>query len=77
MSRRFSSLRYAPAETRSRLRDRLSRYLPSQRNITIVRRTGAVTLPDEALLELLLHLQVVRAPVDASADESVLNSSVA
>jgi hypothetical protein len=67
MSRRFSSLSYAPAEARSRLRDRLSRYLPSQRSAMSGRRTGAVTLCDEALLELLLHLRIQFASDEATA----------
>jgi hypothetical protein len=70
MSRRFSSLGYAPGQARSRLRDRLNRYLPSQRNAMSVRHTGAVTLPDEALLELLLHLGVEYASDEAAARAS-------
>jgi hypothetical protein len=70
MSRRFSSLRYAPAEARSRLRDRLIRYLPSQHYGMSVRRTGVVTLADETLLELLLHLGIESARDEAAARTS-------
>jgi hypothetical protein len=66
MSRRFSSLTYA-AEARSRLRDRLSRYLTSRRNATSVARTGAFTLPDEALLDLLLNLKIEFGSDEAAA----------
>ena len=54
MSRRFTSLSYAPAETRSRLRDRLRRFLPVQGHANIIRRHGQPKLHDEALLELML-----------------------
>jgi hypothetical protein len=52
------------------LRDRLNRFLPSQRDAMGVRRTGAVTLPDEALLELLLHLGIEFASDEAAARAS-------
>ena len=48
-----ASLRYAPAETRSCLRDWLLRYLPAQHHANVIRRTGP-TLYDEHLLELIL-----------------------
>ena len=55
--RRFSSLKYAPAETRRILRDRFARYLPSQHS-TSSRTPKGVTLPDEVLLQLLLSLTI-------------------
>jgi hypothetical protein len=70
MSRRFSSLSHAPAKTRERLRDRLSRYLPSSGHTPIVRRSGVVTLPDEVLLDLLLHLDVAFASDEERARAS-------
>ena len=54
---RFSSLKQAPAETRRLLRDRFARYLPSQQN-SQVRAAKKVTLPDEALLQLFLNLDI-------------------
>ena len=55
--RRFSSLQYAPGETRRVLRDRLARYLPSRHRSSIQTAKGA-TLPDESLLHLLLNLSM-------------------
>ena len=61
VSRRFASLSYAPAETRSRLRDRLRRFLAAQGHANVIRRHGPPKLRDEALLELLLHLDIAFA----------------
>ena len=55
--RRFSSLKHVPSETRSLLRDRFARYLPT-RHSTPTQMAGTVTLPDELLLHLLLNLSI-------------------
>jgi len=58
--RRFSSMKYAPAETRRILRDRMVRYLPVQHSARA--RPNAVDLVrDELLLNLLLNLDAVFA----------------
>jgi hypothetical protein len=67
VSRRFTSLSYAPAETRSRLRDRLLRFLPAQGHANVIRRHGPPELHDEALLELLLHLDTAFATDEKAA----------
>jgi hypothetical protein len=54
---RFSSLKYAPAEARRILRDRFARYLPTQHN-TVTHAPKQFILPDEALLRLLLNLNI-------------------
>lgn len=66
--RRFSSMKYAPAETRRILRDRFARYLPVP--------PGAPTRPhsdnlirDEQLLDLLLNVGIVfESDVDRARD---------
>jgi hypothetical protein len=56
---RFSSLKHVPAETRSLLRDRFARYLPSQYATSIhTAKGGRVTLSDELLLHFLLNLTI-------------------
>ena len=55
--RRFSSLKYNPAETRRILRDRFVRYLPSH-NTSTCHSTKEITLSDESLLQLLLNLSI-------------------
>ena len=70
MSLRFSSLKYAPAETRTRLRDRLNRFLPSSPRATNFRRAGTITLADETLLELLLNLRIGFASDERAARQS-------
>lgn len=67
MSRRFTSLRHAPAETRIRLRDRLRRFLPAQYQANVIRRDGLLKLHDESLLELLLHLDISFASDETAA----------
>ena len=67
MSRRFTSLSYAPAETRSRLRERLRRFLPAQGHANVIRRHGPPKLHDEALLDLLLHLDIAFASDEKAA----------
>jgi hypothetical protein len=67
VSRRFTSLSYASAETRSRLRDRLRRFLPAQGHANVIRRHGPPKLADEALLELLLHLDIAFASDENAA----------
>ena len=56
--RRFSSLRYAAAETRRILRDRFACYLPVMRQPVAAPRADNF-IPDEQLLDLLLNLHVV------------------
>lgn len=58
MSLRFSSLQHAPAETRIRLRDRFSRFLPAQFAGRSVHQSANVVLRDEDWLNLLLHLNI-------------------
>jgi hypothetical protein len=53
---RFSSLKYAPAETRRILRDRFTRFLPVNAVRPLI---GGNVIPDEQLLNLLLTLDVV------------------
>ena len=67
MSRRFTGLDYAPAETRGRLRDRLQRFLPAQNHANVIRRSGPPELRDEALLELLLRLDIAFASDEKAA----------
>jgi len=55
---RFTSLNHAPSETRRLLRDRFSRFLPSQHNSSIQLVTQNV-LTDELMLRLLSNLSVV------------------
>ncbi len=56
---RFSSLKHVPAEARRILRDRFSRYLPSQHATTIhAAKGGRVTLSDELLLRLMQNLTI-------------------
>lgn len=54
---RFSSLSYVPAETRSTLRDRLTRYLPAHHGASSHGAKG-VMLNDEAMLHFLQHLTI-------------------
>jgi hypothetical protein len=54
---RFSSMKYAPAETRRILRDRFVRYLPVS-NTPAVRPPSENLIPDELLLNLLLNLKI-------------------
>src|SRR6202008_3983441 len=56
--RRFSSLQHVPAETRRILRDRFSRYLPSQFGEAVEPTRGKL-VPDEVLLHLLLNLTII------------------
>jgi hypothetical protein len=56
--RRFSSMKYAPAETRRILRDRLARYLPVQYTAPARPNVGNL-VRDEQLLNLLLNLDIV------------------
>jgi hypothetical protein len=55
--RQFSSMKYALAETRRILRDRFGRYLPVMQNPASAPQSGNL-IPDEQLLELLLHLDI-------------------
>ena len=55
--RRFSSTKYALAETRHILRDRFPYYLPITQSTPGAPKPGNL-LPDEQLLELLLGLNV-------------------
>ena len=54
---RFTSLSHAPSETRRLLRDRFSRFLPSQHSSSVPPITQNV-LPDELMLRLLSNLRV-------------------
>jgi hypothetical protein len=54
---RFSSMKYAPAETRRILRDRFLRYLPVS-NTAAMRPSSENLIPDEQLLNLLLNLNI-------------------
>jgi hypothetical protein len=56
--RRFSSIKYAVAETRRILRDRFARYLPVIQNAPCAPKGGNL-IPDEQLLELLLGLDIL------------------
>jgi hypothetical protein len=56
--RRFSSMTYAPAETRRILRDRMARYLPVQHSAPARPNAGNL-VRDELLLNLLLNLDIV------------------
>ena len=56
--RRFSSMKYALAETRRILRDRFARYLPVMQNARGAPKAGNL-IPDEQLLELLLGLDIL------------------
>ena len=56
--RRFSSMKYAVAETRRTLRDRFARYLPVIQNAAAAPGGGSL-IPDEQLLELLLGLDIL------------------
>ena len=76
MSRRFTSLSYAPAETRIRLRDRLRRFLPTQGHANVIRHHGPPKLRDEAFLELLLHLEIAFAS-DENAARSAYEAALA
>ncbi len=69
-SRRFSSLAYAPAETRIRLRDRLSRFLPSHPSAPPLGQTGAFKIADEILLDLLLDLEITYGSEENAAREA-------
>jgi hypothetical protein len=75
VSRRFTSLIYAPAETRIRPRDRLRRFLPTQGHAFVIRRHGPPKLRDEALLELLLHLEIA-FPSDEKAARSAYEAAL-
>ncbi len=55
---RFSSMKYALAETRRILRDRFARYLPVTQNALSAPKAGSL-IPDEQLLELLLGLDIL------------------
>ncbi len=55
---RFSSMKYAPAETRRILRDRFARYLPVAKSAPARPNAGNL-VRDELLLNLLLNLDVV------------------
>src|SRR5258708_22307979 len=57
---RFSSMKYAPAETRHILRDRFARYLPVQHTAPVRPNAGNL-VRDEQLLTLLLNLDIVFA----------------
>ena len=64
--RRFSSMKYAVAETRRILRDRFARYLPVIQYAAAAPRGGNL-IPDEQLLELLLGLDIVcKSDIDSS-----------
>jgi hypothetical protein len=54
---RFSSMKYAPAETRRILRDRFVRYLPVS-NTPAIRPPSENLMPDELLLNLLINLDI-------------------
>src|ERR1700738_369997 len=54
---RFSSVKYAPAETRRILRDRFVCYLPVS-NTPAIRPPSENLIPDEQLLNLLLNLDI-------------------
>src|SRR5437588_6177160 len=56
--RRFSTMKYAPAETRRILRDRFARYLPVL-HIAPARPNAGNLVRDEQLLNLLLNLDIV------------------
>jgi hypothetical protein len=75
---RFSSMKYAPAETRRILRDRFVRYLPVS-NTPAMRPSSANLVPDELLLNLLLNLNITfESDVDrarASYDAALAKNS--
>lgn len=56
-ARRFSSLKFAPAETRRILRDRFARYLPVAQQATLP--VVGDLISDEHLLNLLLNLDIL------------------
>jgi hypothetical protein len=63
---RFSSMKYAAAETRRILRDRFVRYLPVSHS-PMVRAPSENPIPDEVLLDLLLNLKIT---FDSDADRA-------
>jgi hypothetical protein len=86
--RRFSSMKFAVAETRRILRDRFARYLPVIQNAAAAPGHGNL-IPDEQLLHLLLGLDILcesdidraRATYDAASppgiDEPSLDELIA
>ncbi len=64
--RRFSSMKYAAAETRRILRDRFGRYLPVTQTGAVHPNAGAL-IRDELLLNLLLNLRPV---LESDADRA-------
>ena len=66
-SLRFSSLPHAPAETRTRLRDRMSRFLPALNAAQRSCQPATAAFSDETWLDLLLHLRIARGSDEAIA----------